>query len=37
MAATMTRFLEHPLPAENVFEAGKHMSWENYARAIRKD
>jgi glycosyltransferase involved in cell wall biosynthesis len=34
MAAQMLRFLEHPLPKENVAEKTREMSWENYARAI---
>lgn len=34
MAAQMIRFLEKPLPRENVRESTKSMSWENYAKAI---
>lgn len=34
MAETMNKFLDHPLPAANVYDAGRHMSWENYAKAI---
>ncbi|MFN0031646.1 MAG: glycosyltransferase [Flavobacteriales bacterium] len=34
MAAQMLRFLDHPLPHENVTASTKDMSWENYAKAI---
>ncbi|MCC6599736.1 MAG: glycosyltransferase family 4 protein [Crocinitomicaceae bacterium] len=34
MAAQMLRFLEHPLPTENIKEATRNMSWDNYAKAI---
>jgi hypothetical protein len=34
MAAQMQRFLDHPLNPDNVTEATKSMSWENYAKAI---
>jgi glycosyltransferase involved in cell wall biosynthesis len=34
MAAQMMRFLEHPLPKENVKAATADMSWENYAKAL---
>lgn len=37
MAAQMLKFLEHPLPAENVAESAKSMSWENYVEAILHD
>jgi len=36
MAEQMIRFVEHPLPGENVKEATKKLSWTNYARAILK-
>ena len=34
MAEQMIRFLDHPLPGENVAEKTKELSWENYANAI---
>jgi glycosyltransferase involved in cell wall biosynthesis len=34
MAAIIEKFLDHPLPASNVQEKTKEMSWENYAKAI---
>lgn len=34
MTEKMLKFLEHPVPRENVAEAAKDFSWENYARAI---
>lgn len=34
MAEQMLRFLDHPLPPENVAKATVRMSWENYAKAI---
>lgn len=34
MAAQMERIIEHPIPPENVEEATRKMSWENYAKAI---
>ncbi len=34
MAAQMRRFLDHPLPPENVTKASENMSWGNYAKAI---
>lgn len=34
MCDTMERFIQNPLPPENVEESAKHMSWENYAKAI---
>lgn len=37
MAETMIRFLDHPLPKENVRKKAGHMSWENYAGAILID
>ncbi|MBL4707825.1 MAG: glycosyltransferase [Flavobacteriales bacterium] len=37
MADQMIRFLDNPLPGENVAEKTKELSWENYAKAILKD
>ncbi|MFA6922982.1 MAG: glycosyltransferase [Bacteroidales bacterium] len=34
MAEQMLRFLEHPLPPENVKESSSKLSWENYAKTI---
>ncbi len=34
MADVMLKFLEHPVPRENVASSTKQMSWENYAKAI---
>ncbi len=34
MAEQMIRFLEHPLPSENVASKTEQLSWENYAKAI---
>ena len=34
MAEQMLRFIEKPLPAENVAEKTKELSWANYAKAI---
>ena len=34
MARQMLRFIEQPIPHANVAEAAKHMSWDNYAKAI---
>lgn len=34
MAATMERFLEHPIDRANVAETSKDMSWENYAKRV---
>ncbi|MEM1323058.1 MAG: glycosyltransferase [Bacteroidota bacterium] len=34
MADTMIRFLDHPLPPENVSNFKVNLSWENYAKAI---
>lgn len=34
MAATMTKWLEKPLPKANVTEVAKDLSWENYAKAL---
>lgn len=36
MAKQMLRFLDKPLPGENVAEKTKELSWENYANAILK-
>ncbi|MCP9292198.1 glycosyltransferase [Gracilimonas sediminicola] len=37
MAEQMLKFIEHPLPAENVRKSAENMSWENYVTAILKD
>ncbi|HCD53273.1 MAG TPA: hypothetical protein DEQ34_12540 [Balneolaceae bacterium] len=37
MAEQMIRFLDHPLPGENVRESAKEMSWDNYVKAILHD
>ncbi|MEX0609385.1 MAG: glycosyltransferase [Balneolaceae bacterium] len=37
MAKQMFRFLEHPLPRENVRKSASNMSWENYVKAIQKN
>ncbi len=34
MAAQMERMIDNPVPRENIAEAAKKMSWENYAKAI---
>jgi glycosyltransferase involved in cell wall biosynthesis len=34
MARQMIRFLDHPLPGENVREATRELSWDRYARAV---
>lgn len=34
MAAQMMRFLDHPLPKENVRTATVNMSWQNYAKTL---
>lgn len=36
MAEQMIRFLDKPLPKENVASKTKELSWENYAKAILK-
>lgn len=36
MAKQMIRFLDNPLPGENVEQKTKELSWENYAKAILK-
>lgn len=36
MAEVMLKFLERPIPRENVAASTKQMSWENYAKAIMK-
>jgi glycosyltransferase involved in cell wall biosynthesis len=37
MAEQMLKFIEHPLPSENVRKSAENMSWENYVKAILKD
>ncbi len=37
MANVMKKYIEHPLPKENVAEISEHLSWENYAKAILTD
>ncbi|MEQ8524614.1 glycosyltransferase [Gracilimonas sp.] len=37
MAEQMLKFIEHPLPSENVRKSAENMSWENYVTAILKD
>lgn len=37
MAKQMFRFLDRPLPGENVTEKTKELSWENYAKAILRN
>ncbi len=34
MAAVMAKYIDKPLPNENVAEIAKDLSWENYAKAI---
>lgn len=34
MAQTMQKFLEKPLPGENVKEIAKELSWKNYAKVV---
>jgi len=34
MAAVMEKFIDAPLPAKNVEEISKDLSWDNYAKAI---
>jgi glycosyltransferase involved in cell wall biosynthesis len=34
MTIQMRKFLEHPIPPENIAKATESMSWENYAKAI---
>jgi len=36
MTRAMKRFLENPIPRENVYESTKAMSWDNYATALLK-
>jgi glycosyltransferase involved in cell wall biosynthesis len=36
MTRAMQRFLENPIPRENVRESTKMMSWENYASALMR-
>ncbi len=37
MAEQMIRFLDYPLPRENVRESASEMSWDNYVSAILND
>ena len=37
MAEQMRRFIESPIPGENVVSATRSMSWDNYAKAILKE
>lgn len=37
MAQTMSKYIESPLPRENVAKIAADLSWENYAKAILKD
>ncbi|MDL5046679.1 glycosyltransferase [Oscillatoria amoena NRMC-F 0135] len=34
MAAQMERFIDNPIPRQNIAETAKVLSWENYAKAI---
>ncbi len=34
MYLAMKKFVEHPIPKENVTETAKNLSWENYIKAI---
>ena len=34
MAEVMLKYMDNPIPSHQVDEAAKHMSWENYAKAI---
>ena len=34
MAAQMLRFLDQPIPRDNIREKAKELSWENYAKKI---
>ena len=36
MTEQMIRFIDNPLPRENVAEKTKELSWQNYANAILK-
>jgi glycosyltransferase involved in cell wall biosynthesis len=36
MAETMANVIEQPIPPENIEEASKNMSWENYAGSVWK-
>lgn len=36
MARVMEKYLDNPLPGENVAKMTEHMSWKNYAEAIMK-
>lgn len=37
MAEQMLKFLDQPLPTQNVSKAAKYMSWENYVKAILRN
>ncbi|MBN2638639.1 MAG: glycosyltransferase [Bacteroidales bacterium] len=37
MADVMMKAIDQPIPREHVAETSKHMSWENYAKAILQD
>ncbi len=37
MAEQMLKFLDHPLPTQNVSKAAEYMSWENYVNAILRN
>jgi glycosyltransferase involved in cell wall biosynthesis len=34
MARVMLKFLEQPIPRENIDETAKELSWQNYALAV---
>ncbi|MCW8848506.1 MAG: glycosyltransferase [Melioribacteraceae bacterium] len=34
MVEVMEKFIDHPLPSENVADSAKNFSWENYSKAI---
>jgi len=34
MVNVMEKYIEHPLPSENVAKSAKNFSWKNYATAI---
>jgi len=36
MTEAMLNIIEQPIPAENIEMASKSLSWENYARSVRK-
>lgn len=37
MAEQMLKFLDQPLPTQNVSKAAEYMSWENYVKAILRN